>query len=391
MAKAVKKIHSKKRVESNVSAMSVDAQARMFANMGMIKKNILNTIMTTNPDKVCCIKDTASRKEAAAVLGLEVVPPYSEKAYVALYEQVGKVESDVKKSRQDMDTTEDSGVYRKGDIKYIPMRRISTGIELLDHLFGNTKEFNESGVPRGTVVLLCGEHGVGKSKTLLTISQHMGMAFLDSKKDDCGGVLYIQTEVAPSQFVGMMEGIISDDTNFRFSPAKTLNTIIAQIQKYKPDVVILDSIQEVEDAKSAAGMQQIVTTLKALAQTMNFAGFVIGQMNKKKEVAGSNKLPHLVDIVLLATKWHIPGHFNIACNTKNRYGATGRNVQLRHVDGGPCVCCDSRRIDKVSGEAVEGNNLAIVGAVSEITGDLPSSFVEEKDLDAPVFRISSAN
>ncbi len=371
---------SSARVENDVPSLTVDAQINMLVNMGLTKGPILTALMESRPDLVECIEDTPRREKVARSLHMKSIPKFNQDRYRALYEQVGKVQTRVKKERLEIPPTgEDIKIFRPGEMEYVPVHRISTGFELLDWVFGHTKEYNESGMPRGVVTLLCGEPGVGKSRLLIKVGQNVGKTCTAPKGQDRGGVLYIQTEVAASQFVGMMEGVVTKDSNFRFTTAKELDQIVTLIRAYSPDVVIIDSMQEIRQASSGPGMQRCITTLKGLAQDMGWHGLLIGQLNKQGEIAGSKKFEFLVDVCLKAKKWHVPNHFSVECERKNRFGASGRLVQFKHIPEGGVVCVDRRRVDPKSGDAVEVNDLTILGGIEAAGGTLI--------LDQPVAKI----
>jgi len=359
------------RVENDVPSLTVDAQINMLVNMGLTKGPVLTALMESRPELVECIEDDERRIKVSRTLHLKSIPKYNAARYRALYEQVGKVQTRVKKERAEIPSTgEDTQVFRPGDMDYVPVHRISTGFPLLDWVFGHTKEYKEWGMPRGVVTLLCGEPGVGKSRLLIKVGQNVGKVCVAPKGTDRGGVLYIQTEVAASQFVGMMEGVVTKDSNFRFTTAKELNQIVTLIRAYAPDVVIIDSMQEIKEAASGPGMQRCITTLKALAQDMGWHGLLIGQLNKQGEIAGSKKFEFLVDVCLKAKKWHVPNHFSVECERKNRFGASGRLVQFKHLAEGGVHCVDQRKIDEKTGDAVEINDLTILGGIEAAGGNL---------------------
>lgn len=378
--------HSKTRVPNLTPSLSVSAQVSALVEMGLTKQGVITAIQQSRPEYVCSIKDDKDRSLVAKSLSMKVFPEFSEEKYRSLYELCGNRQCVIKKSRgEKMDgSMDDNEVYRPGEVNYVPVRRISTGIPMFDWMFGYTKEYKEGGLPRGYVSLLCGAPGVGKSRALITMSQNIGQSLKDKKDTGKGGVLYFATEVDKTQFVNMMDGVISDDSHFAFTGAKSLDRIIATITKLEPDVVIVDSISEVHESSSGAGMKNMIVVLKGLAQSMGFHLMLIGQLNKKGEVAGSKKLEFLVDIVLAANPWHIPGQFSIACQTKNRSGRTGRLVHFKHDEEGGVSCIDNRRIDKDTGELVpEQAALSIIGQIDMVNGDE----VDDEGLDSPVVNI----
>jgi len=189
--------------------------------------------------------------------------------------------------------------------------RFLTGLGELDRVLGG-------GAVRGSLVLVGGAPGIGKSTLLLQICGTIGK----SEK-----VLYITGEESQRQLKmrAMRLGVDSGDI---YVLAETdLNLIITAIEEIKPDVVVIDSIQTMYDAEVASApgsvtqVRECTMSLMRQAKTDNFTAFVVGHINKEGNIAGPKVLEHMVDCIL-----YFEGDRNtsyrILRSGKNRFGST---------------------------------------------------------------------
>lgn len=189
--------------------------------------------------------------------------------------------------------------------------RFHTGMGELDRVLGG-------GAVRGSLVLVGGAPGIGKSTLLLQICGTIGK----TEK-----VLYITGEESQRQLKmrAMRLGVNSGDI---YVLAETdLNMIINTISEVKPDVVIIDSIQTMYDAEVASApgsvtqVRECTMTLMRQAKIDNFTAFVVGHINKEGNIAGPKVLEHMVDCIL-----YFEGDRNtsyrILRSGKNRFGST---------------------------------------------------------------------
>ena len=189
--------------------------------------------------------------------------------------------------------------------------RIDTGIAELNRVLGG-------GIVRGSLVLVGGDPGIGKSTLLLQ------MCRLLAEKDN--SVLYVSGEESLRQ-IKLRADRIGDFTDRLLLLANTdMDEITSQILELKPDVVIIDSIQTMckADIESAAGsisqVREITQILLRLAKEENIAIFIIGHVTKEGTVAGPRMLEHMVDTVL-----YFEGDnrlYRILRAVKNRFGST---------------------------------------------------------------------
>jgi len=192
--------------------------------------------------------------------------------------------------------------------------RLKIEIEELDRVLGG-------GVVKGSVVLVCGDPGIGKSTISLQVSTHLSR--LGHK------VLYVSGEESIKQTklranrLGSTEG----KNNFYIVNQVNLNSIIEYINKLSPEVVIIDSIQVVyqPDISSSPGtvsqVRESAGILTQLAKTTGIALFIIGHVTKEGFLAGPKVLEHMVDTVLYfeGERYSI---YRILRATKNRFGST---------------------------------------------------------------------
>ena len=190
--------------------------------------------------------------------------------------------------------------------------RYRTGFEELDRVLG-------SGIVAGSLVLVGGDPGIGKSTILLQVCRNLAM----SGKS----VLYVSGEESLKQIKLRALRIGSIEGDLRFLCETDVNTIVSIIGKYKPQVVIIDSIQTmyIDELPSAQGsvtqVRESTLRLMQLAKQSSTAIFIVGHVTKDGQVAGPRTLEHMVDTVL-----YFEGErsvsYRIIRAVKNRFGST---------------------------------------------------------------------
>ena len=190
--------------------------------------------------------------------------------------------------------------------------RIRTGIAELDRVLGG-------GIVQGSLVLVGGDPGIGKSTLLLQVCQRLS----DAGKN----VLYISGEESLKQIK------LRADRMGRFSDSRyllcetNLDLIRQTIERQKPDVVVIDSIQTMynEEVGSAPGsvsqVRESTNVLMQLAKGMNIAVFIVGHVTKEGTVAGPRVLEHMVATVLYF-EGDRHASYRILRGVKNRFGST---------------------------------------------------------------------
>ncbi len=197
------------------------------------------------------------------------------------------------------------------DIEIRDSIRVKTGICEFDRVLGG-------GIVQGSVVLLSGEPGIGKSTMLLQVCASLGA----SEK-----LLYVSGEESQGQIKLRAKRLEIDSDNLYIFTETEINDICDEIEVLSPDVVIIDSIQTMHDDNSSSApgaVSQIKNCAQALireAKTNNCAVIIVGHVNKDGAIAGPKVLEHMVDTVLYfeGEKQH---SYRILRAVKNRFGST---------------------------------------------------------------------
>jgi DNA repair protein RadA/Sms len=177
------------------------------------------------------------------------------------------------------------------------------------------------GVVPGSVVLIGGDPGIGKSTLLLQ------MALMMAKE---GTILYVSGEESERQMKARVLRLTRGDDapeNLYFVTEHALETIIDHIESLDPSLVVIDSIQAVHvaDIGSGAGsisqVRECASRLQALAKYSGSAIFLVGHVTKEGAIAGPKVLEHIVDTVLYleGDSFHA---YRLLRSVKNRFGAT---------------------------------------------------------------------
>lgn len=189
--------------------------------------------------------------------------------------------------------------------------RFSTGYAEMDRVLGG-------GAVKGSLVLIGGEPGIGKSTLLLQI---------------CGsirgnpGVLYVSGEESERQIKLRADRLNISNPGLLLFTETNIDTIITTAEKVKPETVVVDSIQTMyrSDLNAAPGslsqVRECAMSLMQLAKSTGMTVFIVGHVNKEGAIAGPKVLEHMVDCVL-----YIEGEKYIAYRimraAKNRFGST---------------------------------------------------------------------
>lgn len=201
-------------------------------------------------------------------------------------------------------------VVRLGEVSISSEPRITTGIAELDRVLGG-------GIMAGSIVLVGGDPGVGKSTMMAQLCQGLiGRS-----------VLYVTGEESLRQIKLRADRLGVDNPGVMLLAETNLETIIATIRGRSPDVAIIDSIQttflpHIESAPgSVAQVRESTALLMRTAKSSGVAVFVVGHVTKEGAIAGPKVLEHMVDTVLQfeGERTHL---YRILRTTKNRYGST---------------------------------------------------------------------
>ncbi|MBQ8840676.1 MAG: DNA repair protein RadA [Clostridia bacterium] len=211
--------------------------------------------------------------------------------------------------------------YREMEIpKYI---RQNTGIGELDRVLGG-------GVVNGSVVLLAGEPGIGKSTLLMQICSNFPTS-----------VLYVSGEESRGQLKLRGERLQINGENTSFLTETNIDKILDYADKLKPQVIIIDSIQTMLDPAcssipgSIAQVKECATKLIAKAKSKGISIILVGHVNKEGVIAGPKILEHMVDAVLYFEGERIHS-YRIIRAIKNRFGSTNEIGVFEMTDMGLC-------------------------------------------------------
>lgn len=189
--------------------------------------------------------------------------------------------------------------------------RSETGLCELDRVLGG-------GLVHGSVVLISGEPGIGKSTLLMQISDRLGQ----SRK-----VLYISGEESGGQLKLRAKRLGVSGKNLCVLTETNLDSILKEADKIQPDIMIIDSIQTIYDEaiRSAPGsitqVRESALTLINRAKTKGISMLLVGHVNKEGGIAGPKVLEHMVDAVLCFEGEKLQSYRIIRAN-KNRFGST---------------------------------------------------------------------
>ena len=190
--------------------------------------------------------------------------------------------------------------------------RLTTDIAELDRVLGG-------GIVAGSLTLVGGDPGIGKSTLLLQVCQRLAAKQVS--------VLYISGEESLRQIKLRAERIGQFDDHLQLLCETDLDTIDAVVLDRKPQVVVIDSIQTMynENVSAAPGsvsqVREATGTLLQLAKGLNVSIFIVGHVTKEGTVAGPRVLEHMVDTVLYF-EGDRHASYRILRGVKNRFGAT---------------------------------------------------------------------
>lgn len=218
--------------------------------------------------------------------------------------------AEVKNERVSL-TGEKTRPMKLNEVSSIQVARTKTNMEEFNRVLGG-------GVVPGGLVLIGGDPGIGKSTLLLQVSTQLSTI---------GTVLYVSGEESAQQIKLRAERLGDIDSEFYLYAETNMQSIRTEIEKIKPDFLIIDSIQTImsPDISSVQGsvsqVREVTNELMQIAKTNNIATFIVGHMTKEGTLAGPRTLEHMVDTVLYfeGERQHT---FRILRAVKNRFGST---------------------------------------------------------------------
>ena len=220
-------------------------------------------------------------------------------------------------------------VTKLKDIETTKEERIRTKIGELDRVLGG-------GIVSGSMILVGGDAGIGKSTLLLQVCKHLA--------DDGRKILYVSGEESLQQIKIRAERIGKFTDSLSLLCETNLDIIGEIVKREMPEIVVIDSIQTMynENVASAPGsvsqVRESTGTLMQMAKGLGIAFFIIGHVTKEGVVAGPRVLEHMVDTVLYF-EGDRHAAYRILRGVKNRFGSTNeigvfemRSAGLKEVE-----------------------------------------------------------
>jgi DNA repair protein RadA/Sms len=252
------------------------------------------------------------------------------------------------KERIGRDPKSDASAVSLADVQGVERSRWATGIDELDFVLGG-------GVVPGSLVLLGGAPGIGKSTLLLQVSAKLAGA---GHK-----VLYVSGEESAYQVKLRAQRLREPTEDVLMLAETSAEAIVDRVEEIAPDILVLDSIQTLYTDRldgapgSVAQVREVAAGLQRVAKRREMATFVVGHVTKEGGIAGPKTLEHIVDVVLYFESPTGLDH-RIVRGTKNRFGAADEIALFRMGAAGlepvenPSALFLLGREDRASGSAV---------------------------------------
>ena len=234
-----------------------------------------------------------------------------------------------------------------GNVKAEKEERVQTSMEELNRVLGG-------GIVPGSLVLIGGDPGIGKSTLMLQIMSELANQYK---------VLYVSGEESANQIKLRSDRLGLPANDMMLYPETDMEDIRQQIAELEPDFVVIDSIQTMNEPSldsmtgSASQVREVTSELMKIAKMDAITVFVIGHVTKEGAIAGPKILEHMVDTVLYfeGDEHHA---YRILHSVKNRFGAANEigmfemvNKGLREVTNPSAVFLDER-LPKSTGSAI---------------------------------------
>ena len=219
---------------------------------------------------------------------------------------------------------DESPVCLINEIEITESIKLPTGFEELDRVLGG-------GLVQGSLVLLAGDPGIGKSTLILQTS---GNICKQGKK-----LLYICAEESGSQVKLRAQRLDVNTDNLYVYSQTNLENIVNQIDILKPDILVIDSIQSIytsnitSSSGSVSQIRECTNTLMDIAKNKNITVIVIGHVTKDGNIAGPKILEHMVDTVIYFEGDKYKSQ-RLLRSIKNRFGSTNEIGVFNMVENG---------------------------------------------------------
>ncbi|UQS83950.1 DNA repair protein RadA [Bombilactobacillus thymidiniphilus] len=251
-------------------------------------------------------------------------------------------------SRQKNSNAAENVPTKLRDVVYDEKTRVKTGMPELNRVLGG-------GIVQGSLILIGGDPGIGKSTLLLQVSGQL--------EQSGGKVLYVSGEESAAQIKLRANRLQVTGDNLYLYPETDMAQIRATVATQKPDYLIIDSVQTMNEPELASAIGSVSQIREVTAELMNIAKqqgvtvFVVGHVTKGGAIAGPKILEHMVDTVLY---FEGDEHYNyrLLRSVKNRFGSTNEigmfemvNEGLKEVSNPSEIFLEERLLDS-TGSAV---------------------------------------
>ena len=249
------------------------------------------------------------------------------------------------KRKNDSSLKQKSSIYKINELTATEEDRVKTGIKEFDRVLGG-------GIMPGSVILLGGDPGIGKSTLAMQAAANIS-----------SNVLYVTGEESPKQIKLRALRLKIKSDNFFILAETNLNNILSSIKESQPSVVVIDSIQTMHSEQfdnspgTVTQIRECTSLLMEEAKKGHFAVILIGHVTKEGIIAGPKVLEHIVDTVL-QFEGESNHSFRILRSQKNRFGSTNEiGIFEMHENGlvevkNPSELFLSDREKNVSGSAI---------------------------------------
>jgi DNA repair protein RadA/Sms len=200
-----------------------------------------------------------------------------------------------------------------GEVMRAPFRLHASGSREVDRVLGG-------GIVPGSVVLLGGDPGIGKSTLALQLSHNLG--------SESSPALYCTGEESLEQLALRARRLECTGARVRLLVESDVDTVIATIEAERPSLVVVDSVQTLRDAStpgppgSVSQVRAAVLRMSDVAKATGVPVLLVGHVTKEGAIAGPRTLEHMVDVVLYMEGERL-GEHRMLRGIKNRFGATG--------------------------------------------------------------------
>jgi DNA repair protein RadA/Sms len=209
-----------------------------------------------------------------------------------------------------------------GTLRAQPQRLREVSGDVGERLFVPVEEFSRvlgGGIVPGSIILLGGEPGIGKSTLLIQVCALLA--------ENTGTVLYVSGEESARQIKMRADRLKLDAEDLFLLTETNLSAIFEHVQQINPTILVIDSIQTVyiDESESSPGsvsqVRECASRLQHLAKSSGISVFLVGHVTKEGSIAGPRVLEHIVDTVL-----YLEGDpfqaYRLLRSVKNRFGAT---------------------------------------------------------------------